>query len=146
MASSQKVKVVIEVELVDDENAPVPYTIVSNLTATELAENKRHERAMLTALRADPASYAEFVKNTIIGSIDASGVNREISELAQVRDYYTACVAVLQNLIPRLPADAQQYFQQATREGWLADGTDLVFDTIKATPLTLTVEYPVAPA
>ncbi|MCB2410754.1 hypothetical protein [Hymenobacter lucidus] len=143
MASSRKIKVVIEVELVDDDNAPANYTIVSDLSAAELEVSKQHEQAMLAALRADPASYAEFVKNIVIGSIEASGVNREISELARVRDYYTASVAVLQNLIPKLPAEAQQYYQQATREGWLADGTDLVFDTIKATPLTLTVEYPV---
>lgn len=141
MASSQIVKVVIEVELIDDGDAPVTHTLTSKHSVAEMEASKRHEQAMLTALRSDATIYAQFVRNTILGSIEALGIHNEIGGLAQVRCSFSANVALLETLVPRLPADAQQYYQQAAQEGWLSDGTELVFDTIKATPLTLAVEY-----
>ncbi|MCB2380474.1 hypothetical protein LGH70_22970 [Hymenobacter sp. BT635] len=146
MASPQIVKVVIEVELVDDTTVAVTHAASGQRANAEGAETEQYEQAMLAALRADPASYIEFVKNAAIGSIEAFGVSRELGGLAQVRSYFTANVTLLEKLIPNLPADAQRYFQQATQEGWLADGMELVFDTITATPVKLTVEYPPAQA
>ncbi|UOQ69894.1 hypothetical protein [Hymenobacter volaticus] len=62
--------------------------------------------------------------------------------LAQIHDTYTASLDVLVSLLPRFPEPAQAYLQEGIIKGWIMDGEDSLFNTIEATPVRLTVEYP----
>lgn len=133
----QKVNVVIEVELAE----------VDHVLPTDPAffRDGEHEQILLAALKADPASYDAFIRTVVIGSVAALATGREIDALAHMNCSYTAGLAVLESLFSQLPSTSRQHFEQAQREGWLSEGTLSIHDTIQASPIRLTVEYPPRP-
>lgn len=140
----QKVKVVIEVEICDSgQPAKDHYEIWGNsISEAEEEAEKQHNQALLTALRSNQANYIDFIKTIVVGSIESLEINREVTALAKMGYPYSASMAILQKLFPQLPVASQQYFQQASNEGWLSESIELIFNTIWAHPINLTVEYP----
>ncbi|WP_375434924.1 hypothetical protein [uncultured Hymenobacter sp.] len=133
----QKIKVIIEVEL--REHVPsIPVLPASDADV----KGHEYEQALFAALRADPERYAEFVRTLILTSVEAYGLNRMLPELAQINDTYTASLEVLESLLPRFSQPAQLYLQEGIDKGWITEGKDSLFNTIEATPVLLTVEYP----
>ena len=148
MTRPQKLNVIIEVELIErDQIIPTSFwqngSAAGTGTAADLHADQAHEQVLLDTLRADPARYAEFIRTIVIGRVEDILVNRLIPELSQVGHSYTASLQVLEELLPCLPRAAQEHFQQGMREGWLSEGTESVFNAVQATPLRLTVHYPV---
>lgn len=153
MVNLQKIRVTIEVELQESAQImPTPFTqaaggdAAAGLTAADLQAERLHEQALLEALRADPASHAEFIKMAVISSLESLGIHRMLPGLAQIKDTYTVSLNVLKNLVPHLPPAAQAHFQQAIAEGWLSDCTEGLFNAVQAEPVRLTVDYPGEPS
>jgi hypothetical protein len=147
----QKIKVVIEVELIEYEQltevsralqAADSTTSVSQPTSSEEQADLLHGQTLLELLRADPASYAEFVKNRIVSSLESLEVHRQLASLANLKCSYSAGLDVLTRLLPQLPSSARLHFQQASQQGWMSEGTDLLFGAVQANPISLTVEFP----
>jgi hypothetical protein len=137
----QKIKVVIEMEL--RERAPAN----SSIPDSEMdAEGHGYEQALFAMLEADPERYAEFVRILAVTSLEIRGMHHEISELAQIRDTYTANMQLLNSFLPRFSQPAQAYLHQAIEEGWITDGTDSIFERVQVEPVSLHVEYPVPPS
>jgi hypothetical protein len=145
----QKVRVIIEVELVEHP------TITPRLarkawgtvqyepgTSADPQENMVHELVLLNALRAAPAQYVEFVKARIVHAVEIIGVNNALGILAKLPDSYGAGLDILEDLIKTLPEASRQFFQPAIEGEFLSEEVALVFEAIEATPVSLTVEYP----
>ena len=138
MARTQKINVVIEVELRESEQIlPRPSSADSDLTG-----DQSHEQTLLNALRDEPERYAEFVRLTVISSVEAYGAAHMLIGLARIQDTYTASLDVLEKLLPRLPQATQAHFQEGIEKGWISEGTDSVFNAVQAKPVSLAVEYP----
>ncbi|MCB2410933.1 hypothetical protein [Hymenobacter lucidus] len=137
----QKIKVVIEVELRER-----PPSALSVPDSEADAEGHGYEQALFAMLQADPERYADFVKILAITSLESYGIHHMIAGLAQISDTYTAGIQILKSLVPRFSSQAQVYLHQAIEEGWIMDGTDSIYNRVKAEPISLSVEYPVQPS
>ncbi|TGD76911.1 hypothetical protein [Hymenobacter wooponensis] len=144
MTTSRKIKVIIEVEVIESEHLPSSQSITWNLPVSdeEAKIEEFHNQVLLNALRADTDKHTEFIKTIILGSIEPLELNQKITGMLQIGSPYSDSIAILQNLFPQLPKSSQQYFQQAIQEGWLSEGIELVFNTIQARPTNLTIQYP----
>jgi len=143
MARTQKINVIIEVELTEsDQIIPDPSTKSSASTA-ETQADQAHEQALLDALRADPTRHAAFIKSVVISSVEEILLHRMIPELSEFGHPYAASLKVLKELVPGLSDPAQTHFQQGMLEDWFSEGTMSVFNAVQAKPVQLTVEYPV---
>lgn len=108
----------------------------------ERVQDIAHEQALLTALRANPAVYAEFVKAAVVGRLELLS-GRDFFRLARVqRQEYE----VLADLIDQLPEPAAAYFQEAVAGEWLHNATELLTESFTFHYPTITVEdLPSAP-
>lgn len=137
-----KVKVVIEVEI-SEQPIRDHYEIWGHhIPEAEQEAERHHNQALLDLLRSKPDSYSEFIRTVVVGSIEELEMNRDITRLSTIGCPYTASLAILQKLFPQLSKDSQQYFQQASQEGWLSEGVEPAFSAIRAIPISLSVEYP----
>ena len=147
----KKVKIIIEVELSEQKHVidsiPASLELSSILgkgmqdATLEEQMNLHHAQLLLDALRADPASYAEYVKSIIIGSLESIETNKMIPSLANIECTYSAGLAVLESLLHRLPPNTQHYFKQAIQQGYISECTESVFNSFKACPISLTVNH-----
>jgi hypothetical protein len=143
MARTQKINVVIEVELTESDQIIPDDCTTTTQSAAEIQADQEHEQALLDALRADPTRYTAFIKTIVVGSMEEILVNRLLPQLSQLGHPYTAGLKVLKELVPGLPGPAQAHFQQGLHDQWFSDGTMSVFNAVQAVPVHLTVEYPV---
>jgi hypothetical protein len=147
----KKVKIIIEVELSEQEHVidstpnPLDHSLrlgIDMKDATlEEQMNLQHAQLLLDALRADPASYAEYVKCIIIGSLEGIEINKMIPSLANIECTYSAGLAVLESLLPKLPPNTQHHFKQAIQQGYISECTELVYNSFKACPISLAVNH-----
>ena len=143
MARTQKIKVVFEIELTEADHIASPGGAedpAGAATTHEERADRVHAQTLLTALRANPTLYAEFVKTLALYSLDILGMNQGFAGLANLRDIYSASLEVLRAVVPQLPPAAQAHYQQLMEDGLLSEGTQPLYDAMQLTPLRLTVE------
>jgi hypothetical protein len=143
MATTQKIRVVLEVDLTYDEHARSSYPLGTNADAAESAIDTAFAHVLLAALREDPVRYAEFVKTVVVGGIQVFEECRELVGLAGIGCPYTTGLTILQQVIPQLSPEAQAHFQLANQEDWFSESVDTIYNAVKATPTKMSVEYPV---
>jgi hypothetical protein len=143
MASTRIIKIVFEIELTEEDDIASPVAPEDLDEADSTSEEKAdrvHAQTLLTALRANPALHAEFVKILAIYSLDIVGMNQGFANLANLRDIYSASLEVLRAVVPQLPPAARAHYQQLLQDGHLSEGTQPLYEALQFTPLRLLVE------
>ncbi|MGI4734863.1 MAG: hypothetical protein ACRYG7_06735 [Janthinobacterium lividum] len=139
MATTQKIRVVLEVDLTYDEQARSSYLLGTGANDTDTA----YAHALLSALQDDPVRYVEFVKTVVVGGIQVFEEGRELVGLSGISCPYTAGLTLLEQVIPQLSPEAQAHFYLANQEHWFSQSVDMIYNALSATPTKMTVEYPV---
>lgn len=143
MARTRIIKIVFEIELTEEDDIASPMAPEELDGADSMAEEKAdrvHAQTLLTALRANPALHAEFVKILAIYSLDIVGMNGGFAGLANLRDIYSASLEVLRAVVPQLLPAARAHYQQLLQDGHLSEGTMPLYQALQFTPLRLIVE------
>lgn len=140
MATTQKIRVVLEVDLTYDEQARA-----SHLPGTAVNEtNTAYARALLTALQTNPSRYIDFIKTIVMNGIQIFEEDRALVGLSGMDSPYTAGLEILEQVIPQLSPVAQAHFHLANQENWFSESVDTIYNALSATPIKMTVEYPVS--
>jgi hypothetical protein len=139
MATTQKIRVVLEVDLTYDEQARASHLPGTAVNETDTA----YARALLAALQTDPVRYVDFIKTIVMNGIQVFEEGRALVGLSGISYPYEAGLEILEQVIPQLSPEAQAHFHLANQESWFSDSVDTIYNALSATPTKMSVEYPV---
>jgi len=134
----KKFKIVLEIEV--DETKEIDQQIIEGsfrnyedfIADPENVESMGYEQTLLNLLLTNPEAYKKFIIANIVSRLE--GMNwRDMYSLAGIerQDYET-----LVDLIPQLPPAAQAHFEEALRDDWFSNATDLLVECFNEYQLT----------
>jgi hypothetical protein len=123
-----KFKIVLEIEL--DESTEINQQVIEAnhrdyqdyMADPEQVESLGYEQTLLQLLLSNPEAYKKFITANLVSRLEGMSW-RDILPLAGIKrqDFET-----LADVVPQLPPTAKAYYEEALRDDWFYNATDLI--------------------